>query len=175
MEKCKKCPKIMVLTLVKEKWYGKSGMIKTYVDQAGQTCYGGICFDCRKAMHRSWVQRSGRNRDASKNHITAKAVAAEMAAEKKFLSLGFSVKRTTEHGPDLFCKIGEMTWTVEVKSATRNSGRGGFFVSAVCPKRLGDDLVAIVGPGEVVIIDSMHFHLSKCSKNGKRTVSEMFR
>jgi hypothetical protein len=113
-------------------------------------------------------------RDSCDHGATIKAVNAEKIAQKRFESLGFSVSRVDVFGPDLVCSIGDMAWSVEVKSTCKRIG-GGWCVSRVAPLRRGDDLVALVLPNGYTYIDSMKNHLGMCSKDGMRSISKIVR
>lgn len=125
------------------------------------------CFECRQNSLRKNQGRVRRG-DSTKPQTVA-AVGAEKIAQKRFEDLGFSVKRVEVIGPDLTCKLGDWTYTVEVKRATYK-GRS-WKVAHVRPNRKKDDLIAMVLPNGYVYIDSMENHLSKCTKYGSRAIS----
>ncbi len=135
---------------------------------------GRICHDCRRKRMR--IYKGHEHRDVSKNLQTVIAVTSERTAEERFKRLGFEVQRTQNTGPDLICKIADLTWLVEVKRAFQyyKVGRkGSWRTRVVHPLRTKDDLIAIVLPNNYVYIDSMQNHLSLCDKNGNRAVTSI--
>lgn len=104
-----------------------------------------------------------------KNTSTLEAVRCEMLAATFFRELGFSVEEMHGAGPDLFCEIGSLSYSVEVKKAHINSRR--WRTSKVTLRRKSDDLVAIVLPNGRVYIDSMKNHLKHCAGDGTRAIT----
>jgi hypothetical protein len=130
-----------------------------YADADGKKWNGARCPDC----HVIALRKNGRCHDdkPSTRH--------EITAAKYFESFGMTVRRTTGKGPDLV--IGKSV-TVEVKGANYHHGKS-LRVCSVKPKRLNDDLVAIVMPDNRIIVETMTTHLSKCDKSGSRTVTHL--
>ena len=174
-KQCTKCNVVYSALFVK-RFETKSGRLGTtaYVDQDGRRVYDNVCFDCRTKQRRKCLGIG--SREESGFHKTRKAIWAEKLAEKKFQELGFSTKRTNFFGPDIVCKMGDLTYSVEVKSVSLNVRSEKYFwyyVGAVHENRRGDDLVALVMPNGRVYIDSMKHHLSECNKSGARTVTQL--
>jgi hypothetical protein len=131
----------------------------------------GRCHQCRVLSRRK--KRNYGSRQESKNKTVLLSIGYEKAAEKRFADLGFDVERTVMHGPDLICKLGPWTYTVEVKGPTKCKRSNSWRVALVRPNRVGDDLMAMVLPNGYVYIDSMKNHLSLCDKKGNRTITSI--
>lgn len=130
-----------------------------YTDSYGKKWNGARCPDC----HVVSVRKGGAGHDDRPSTIH------ELTAARYFESFGMPVRRTAGKGPDLV--IGKSV-TVEVKGANYHHGKS-LRVCSVTPKRLRDDLVAIVMPDNRVIVETMTSHLSKCDKSGSRTVTHL--
>jgi len=171
---CSRCNRSQDVELVKVfryKYNNKKGVEVFKPMAGGHLIYGNICRDCKMVVLRK--NRGYSKRSESKKPQVIAAVGAERAAAEHFRSLGFTVEQVDAIGPDLKCKIGNLTWTVEVKRVTK--GSRSLRVSCVRPLRRADDLVAMVFPDNRIYIDSMKNHLSKCSKNGSRSVTGLFK
>ncbi len=148
---CSRCGVTKKVIFVKIMDYEKGGKVPVYKTDKGRPWYAGLCPDCRVNYVR--VSRGHSARDKSKKPQVVRAVKAEKIAATHFRKLGFKVKRTKFYGPDLVCKLGPWTYTVEVKSIGY-SGRS-WRASKVTKARVNDDLVALVLPNNRVYIDSM--------------------
>lgn len=170
MEKiCSKCgARADVVELTKYRYANFCG-INSYQEASGKKWYGSICQSCRVEFIRK--SRGNSSRENSKKPQVVAAVNAEKLAEEKFKSLGMEVTRVDFFGPDLICKLGQFTWTVEVKRAGFSSRR--WRVGRVRKARKGDDLVALVLPNSRVYIDSMENHLKYCERSGTRTITSI--
>ncbi len=145
-----------------------------YMDRFGRMSRDNTCHECVRRRER--ISEGAVARSESKSPKVKKAIEAEVIAEKHFKKLGFKVRRTDCLGPDLICRIGKITWTVEVKRARATQPKsypnGSHIIDKVHPRRLNDDLIAFVLPNGRVYIESMKIHLSKCNKSGgARTVT----
>lgn len=170
-KECVKCGVLKIASFVKRLDYGKRGFVDVYSYGGGKSFYNGLCHECRIENQRK--ARGHSKREYSKKPIVVAAVWAEKVAEEKFKSLGFSVSRVDFYGPDLICKMGDLSWTVEVKRACYDAR--SWRTRRVHRKRKLDDLVAIVLPAGGVYIDSMESHLARCGKNGCRSVTDLLR
>lgn len=77
------------------------------------------------------------------------------------------------HGPDVTFESDGVTLSVEVKKAHPNAKVTSWHVGAVYKTRLNDHFVAIVLPNEKVLLFTMAEHLSQCSENGRRAVTNL--
>lgn len=175
--KCRQCGVDFVAVLYKEYFFfsKKENKLKKsnyHRDLGGRPVRLSKCSDC--VLGRIREVRDVKPREFCDYAPIKKAAETEIFAQRFFENLGFSVQRTIGRGPDLFCRIGRLTWTVEVKPAQR--GRGGTYTTApVLKSRQCDDLVAIVLPGLRVYLDSMKEHLSRCPASGRRSITKMVR
>lgn len=172
---CKGCGKSEELAFVKEMLSKRKsrpdspGRTKVFIDVRGRKRRGLICPRCVDLRER---KRRGHKSLDECNYVPIKTgVKSENTAKTIFESLGFSVERGYGRGPDLYCKIGTMQWTVEVKTASYAAR--SWRVGRVVPMRKNDDLVAMVLPNGRVYIDEMQCHLSKCMKGGPRTITDI--
>ncbi len=168
---CTRCKKVQKVKKIKTYSYKKSGNIDVFVGDNDRKIYGGICYECASYTSRKRLGHSLRI-ESKKPQVVA-AVAAENKAAQYFRSLGFNVKQTEFYGPDLICTLGVITLTVEVKRAAYQSRR--WRIACVKPKRINDDLIAIVLQNDKIHIELMKDHLLKCSKCGGRAVTSLIR
>lgn len=168
---CSSCGMIEAVIFHKTFQYGKMRIRSFRALASGRIWYGSRCPECINIVARK--KRGYTKRAESKRPQTVAAVGAETLAATHFRNLGFEVQQVDCLGPDLKCRIGKLEWTVEVKRATR--GHRCWRVALVRPLRQKDDLVAIVLPNGRVYIDSMEHHLSRCTKNGSRAVTEIIK
>jgi len=150
--------------------------MNTFLNKNNEIWVNNICPNCGRDQRRR--ARGQTTREESKHEFVSKGVIAEIAAQKKFESLGMKVSRTLCFGPDLTCVLGDLTWTVEVKYVgTWTSDRSAKFpkygVGPICEKRKNDDLVALYMPNGYVYIDDMQMHLKKCNKSGMRVLTSL--
>lgn len=183
MEKiiCSKCNHAFKATF--EKRYKRKDRAQghaTYIDEGGRRTYGNVCFKCA-ASHLFRRLGTIRRSEFTTGKIW-RAVQTEKTAEKRFLDLGFAVKRNeSATGPDLACRIGDFEWLVEVKPAqavpkAKNKKRVySWYTNPVKSARKSDDLIAIVLPRGYTYIDSMENHLRLCNKLGTRCVTSLIK
>lgn len=181
--KCVKCGEKNDVTLHREylsksksrpKWIGR---LRTYKDEFGRKSSGNVCHECLRKRER---KISGHTHPSeSKFPKLIKARAAEGRAAEFFKSLGFLVIRHGYTGPDLFCDLGGMRWTVEVKPARLvqpiKYPHGSYVVDLVHKNRRSDDLVAYVLPNGRIYIEAMEMHLKACPKSGARSITKIVR
>lgn len=176
MEKtCKQCGRVddveyLKSYFVKRKKPGQKDVeTKIFLDQKNRRWISNRCYMCHREYHRKYQGHTERSKHLGPQ--ISKAVWAENVAARRFANLGFSVEQTEGRGPDLICKLGPWTYTVEVKRAFFSSK--AWMVAKVKPKRLSDDLMAIVMPNSYVYIDSMDCHLSKAAPTGARCITSL--
>lgn len=107
-----------------------------------------------------------------------KARRAEHTAAAFLRASGYShvVVGCGSRGPDIVCKFGPNELRVEVKSAIKQRFGNSWYVASVSEHRKHDDIVAIVFPGGLVVLESMTKHLAAClPKSGKRTVTRFLK
>lgn len=175
---CKKCGKTEELKFISSREVIVRDMKrpfikKIYANKYGQKWCHNTCYDCTMAPIRK--KRGTVARAKSKKPRMLAAVRNERIALRFFKRLGFKVVMGHGAGPDLFCELGPLMWTVEVKVAKRGPKKtkylGTWRVERVRDSRKNDDLVAIVLPNKRVYIDSMRHHLLECGPSGDRTVT----
>lgn len=130
---------------------------------------------CNKCSRKRTIEHGHRKygsvyRTELTDHISKKAVGAELRVKKIFEDMGFKVDHTNGQGPDLIIHMPYGEITVEVKSVTVSKIDNSAMVSKVQKNRLKDDYVAIVLPNNKVMIQPMKEHLSQCSKSGDRHI-----
>lgn len=93
-------------------------------------------------------------------------------AVKTLRKMGYKTttpKHKNANGPDVFAIKKDSVLSVEIKKAyIANKGRSVLRVSPVEPKRINDDLIAIVMPFGYVLVEPMRDHLKACSNSGER-------
>jgi Holliday junction resolvase-like predicted endonuclease len=150
----------------KDQWLGECGR-----HWNGNTCPG--CTNQTKTVRR---RKNGiLARKDIKEPRFQKAVKTESIVAKWFEQKGFTVERTKSAGPDLICKAGSVELKVEVKSACLDTQKGKAYwkVGKVHPKRIRDDLVAIVMPSQRIHFEDMETHLLKCDRSGNRQITRL--
>lgn len=75
--------------------------------------------------------------------------------------------------PDITFVEDGITRTVEVKTAICPRGSTSWYIESVSPRRLDDDFLAIVLPGDTILLYPMKEHLRFCSSSGRRPVTEL--
>lgn len=107
-----------------------------------------------------------------KRHVTASRAVTQ--AREFLMAHGFTVSRANDvsaNGPDLVAIKDGFGCKVEVKSVSND--RGTWKVRKVF--RTEDDFVLLVFPSGAVHVEPMKTHLSRCSKDGTRFVTEIGR
>lgn len=170
---CKKCgehkTKICIYKNPKTRCY-------KYVDENGKFWNAATCPQCRMKDQTRRSRALGiKPRDEITEPMNKKGRDAERLAADHFRAQGYVVELTTSMGPDLILTRGSERLTCEVKAAIEKSEPGCFSVQPVSPNRKGDDLIAIVLPGDRVHVETMTSHLSQCSKSGLRAVTKLIR
>lgn len=171
MKKCKKCEKQEPCEIVKTYVY-KTATIHSYKNREGRIWNGHYCPDCN--LDRIRKKFGYTRREDSQAPIIKKAVEKEKYVAqwiKDNLRINAEIGRGT--GPDVLAFAHNKTWKIEVKPANLNGAR--WRTNKVTDKRKSDDLVAIVLPNQSVYFDTMKHHLSKCVKDGSRSVGSIVR
>lgn len=131
-----------------------------------------ICPNCRRKRFR---ELRGITKTVSdiKEPRMLRCFESEDVAAKFFESLGFSVRKGSGRGPDLFCTLGDWEYMVEVKLASQNTG--SWRVGKVTKRTQRCDLVAFVLPNKRVYIDDMQMHLAskQVRKDGSRNITSI--
>lgn len=148
--------------------------VRVFIDATGRAWHGSVCPDCKTTQSKN-RRRYRMNRDAvgDPGNTTKRGLECENLVANLLTSQGFTVKQTTKKGPDIVATLGDLTLTVEVKKAVKNTNGNYYRTHKVCDKRKSDDLVAIVMPNGAVYIEHMSDHLSKCNDDGRRTITHI--
>lgn len=149
----------------------------SYREESGLLWSGISCRACANTYQVELGRKYGHvERKNLTDHANYTAIKSEAIAKSYFVNMGYLVKQTQCHGPDLVLTMNKTSITCEVKTATQRKQQGNFwYVSPVSEKRKSDDLIAIVVPNKTVVVHPMKYHLSCCSVSGQRTVTEIVR
>lgn len=145
-----------------------------YRDENGKRWSGRLCPSCKEEYSLNWRRDNGYLPiDEVLYSTTKKGRMAEKTVQTYFEQMGAIVKITKTKGPDLLVKLGNKTFTVEVKSASPNGT--GWRIAPVSDLRKNDDFLAIVFPDNRIHIEFMKDHLSKVSSSGVRGVTSLLK
>lgn len=164
---CVKCSELKAYILSR---IGNNGR-KYYKDFTNSLWDGYTCPECKKQRCTEYDRKNGR-RKARKDLDSAlqvKALNSELIVGKFYEQLGFTVKYTKYHGPDLIVSSPHGAFTVEVKTveARGNSLR----IPKVTKNRLKDDMIIAVHNNKIIYMCSMLKHLNSCGKDGRRLLN----
>ena len=170
---CKRCKKESERIYVKEY---PGYYVKLFVDEKGHAWSSpNICSDCAKfRINNVYSRKQGHKpRKEVKESKNKKGYDSELIVKRYFETLGYFVKQSDMFGPDLTIENEFQTFTIEVKSAIMTSKKA-CYIPSVYPKRLNDDIIAIVFPNNFVYIETMSEHLKQCRPTGGRSVSRIY-
>lgn len=136
-----------------------------YKDERGHRWYGATCGKCYDEKRRLRGHALGKHkpREEISHRTFSKAVHTELLVKRFYEEMGFTVEHTKGKGPDLVCSKNGATFNVEVKAAIHLRGKrqDHWRISPVKKNRVNDDFVAIVLPGDRILIEPMSERLRK--------------
>lgn len=166
---CKKCKNKRVRTQIpgtpKAKWK----------NERGNRWNGLVCPECCASEKSArWRARALPEINYKSNPAKAKGRLAEERQKMFFEKMGFNVAIARHAGPDLILEKNNKRISVEVKSVTIRKDKT-FCVSRVKKNRVNDDWICFVTDKKEFYVEFMKDHLPKCSKDGQRGVTQLYR
>jgi hypothetical protein len=148
-----------------------------YRDENGYRWNRLQCHACYKnyRIKHSRINNIHKDRSEVTDHKNLKGFLAERVVKEFFEKNGYQVVQTSCRGPDLVLSKNGVSYTCEVKVATRHMDSDHWFCSPIYPKRRKDDLMAIVLPGDKIHVEPMEAHLLACSISGRRRLTDIIK
>lgn len=175
-KKCNRCGLVRQWLRGERKPAGKM-VVHWRVDALGRRWFGSACPECATEARLEWSRKmfGSRPRNAEHpNEDVAAAYGSEVRVAEMLRARGWHVDVTTSRGPDLVVYAQGTQTTVEVKRASKHPRKNSWTVTAVMPRRRGDDMIAIVFPCGAIYSEPMAEHLRNCGKTGTRTVTGIY-